>query len=176
MGTQRPCLGTQRQHVEGAPSVGLDLPFTQGPVVFVERGAIAGAGGSSQRCGICRMGVPSLNTRFPRLSPAHSLLHRRSQIPGWSALPKGPRQVRRRRHGNPMGLRRSSSTSCRRASHAQALPGEEARYAQVLAVIEAAKRGPKLKAAMTRGRLTFTTRDLVSSRSSCMMAEADQRW
>ena len=30
--------------MEEAPSVGLDLPFTQGPVVFVERGAIAGAG------------------------------------------------------------------------------------------------------------------------------------
>ena len=32
------------------------------------------------------------------------------------------------------------------------LPGEEARYAQVLAVLEAAKRDPKLKAAMTEAR------------------------
>ena len=31
------------------------------------------------------------------------------------------------------------------------LPGEEARYAQVLAVIDAAKNDPKIKAAMTAG-------------------------
>ena len=31
------------------------------------------------------------------------------------------------------------------------LPGEEARYAQVLAVVEVAKRDPKLKAAMSAG-------------------------
>src|SRR5215471_15368071 len=68
----------------------------------------------------------------------------------WANLPKAPTQAAGDEESKWVFPEKFVDQLPAVLADAPPLPGEEARYAQVLAVVEAAKKDPKLKAAMTK--------------------------